>query len=70
MHTHTHSSYLSLNHVRSVQAQVEHCAVDVQRVLGVQLLQNAIQDNEGSSAAHASTGGGVRAGREREEPQK
>jgi len=52
------STHLGLDHVRAVQAQVEHGTVDVQRVLGVQLLQNPVQDNEGSGASHASTGSG------------
>lgn len=50
-----HQAYLCLHHVRSMEPQVKNGAVDIQRVSGVELLKNSIQDDEGSGAAHAST---------------
>lgn len=48
-----HRSYLGLHHVRSVQPQVKNGAVDVQRIPVVELLQDSVQNDEGSGATHA-----------------
>lgn len=47
--------HLRLHHVRPVESQVKHWAVQVQGVLGVQLLQHSIQNDEGPCSTHTST---------------
>lgn len=49
------TSYLRLHHVRAVEPQVKDGAVDVHRVLGVQLLQHSVQNDEGPCTTHTST---------------
>lgn len=48
-------SYLSLDHVLTMQSHVKHTTVKVDGSFGVQLLENPIQGDEGSCTAHTST---------------
>lgn len=47
--------HLRLHHVCAMKPQIEHNAVDVHRVSGVQLLKDSVQSDEGPGAAHSST---------------
>lgn len=47
--------YLGLDHVLTVQAEVEHAAIQVDGSFRVQLLQDPIQSDEGAGAADSST---------------
>lgn len=54
-------THLGLQHVRAVQAELPNAAVNVQRVRGVQLLQEPVQCHESARSTHARADGNTSA---------